>query len=99
VTVADLGILRWVRVRKTGLPVAGVTPTLSVVLLFWRPSLAVRPHCVMRVSGHEIERVLSPPLDSTDWITEDGARKEASRLWHRAAVKSSGSIRSLFGKR
>lgn len=95
VTVADLGILRWVRVED-GVAVAGVTPTYSGCPAVLAIELAVE--AALRDAGFEarIERVLSPPW-TTDWITEEG--REKLRVYGIAPpVKSSGSIRSLFGE-
>lgn len=95
VTVADLGILRWVRVED-GVAVAGVTPTYSGCPAVLAIELAVE--AALRDAGFEarIERVLSPPW-TTDWITEEG--REKLRVYGIAPpAKSSGSIRSLFGE-
>lgn len=94
VTVADLGILRWVRVED-GVAVAGVTPTYSGCPAVLAIELAVE--AALRDAGFEarIERVLSPPW-TTDWITEEG-REKLREYGIAPPVKSSGSIRSLFG--
>lgn len=94
VTVADLGILRWVRVEN-GVAVAGVTPTYSGCPAVLAIELAVE--AALRDAGFEarIERVLSPPW-TTDWITEEG-REKLREYGIAPPVKSSGSIRSLFG--
>ena len=93
VTVADLGILRWVRVEN-GVAVAGVTPTYSGCPDVLAIELAVE--AALRDAGFEarIERVLSPPW-TTDWITEAG-REKLRDYGIAPPVKSSGSIRSLF---
>lgn len=93
VTVADLGILRWVRVEN-GVAVAGVTPTYSGCPAVLAIELAVE--AALRDAGFEarIERVLSPPW-TTDWITEAG-REKLRDYGIAPPVKSSGSIRSLF---
>ena len=93
-TVADLGILRWVRVEN-GVAVAGVTPTYSGCPAVLAIELAVE--AALRDAGFEarIERVLSPPW-TTDWITEEG-REKLREYGIAPPVKSSGSIRSLFG--
>ncbi|MDG1129458.1 MAG: phenylacetate-CoA oxygenase subunit PaaJ [Paracoccaceae bacterium] len=95
VTVADLGILRWVRVEN-GVAVAGVTPTYSGCPAVLAIELAVE--AALRDAGFEarIERVLSPPW-TTDWITEAG-REKLRDYGIAPPVKSSGSIRSLFGE-
>ncbi|MDP5348579.1 MAG: phenylacetate-CoA oxygenase subunit PaaJ [Paracoccaceae bacterium] len=94
VTVADLGILRWVRVEN-GVAVAGVTPTYSGCPAVLAIELAVE--AALRDAGFEarIERVLSPPW-TTDWITEEG-REKLREYGIAPPVKASGSIRSLFG--
>ena len=73
VTVADLGILRWVDLRD-GVAVAGVTPTYSGCHAVLAIELAVET--ALRDGGFEarIERVMSPPW-TTDWITEAGREK------------------------
>ena len=95
VTVADLGILRWVRVED-GIAVAGVTPTYSGCPAVLAIELAVE--AALRDAGFEarIERVLSPPW-TTDWITEEG-REKLRDYGIAPPVKSSGAIRSLFGE-
>lgn len=94
VTVADLGILRWVRVED-GVAVAGVTPTYSGCPAVLAIELAVE--AALRDAGFEarIERVLTPPW-TTDWITDEG-REKLREYGIAPPVKSSGSIRSLFG--
>jgi ring-1,2-phenylacetyl-CoA epoxidase subunit PaaD len=94
VTVADLGILRWVRVED-GVAVAGVTPTYSGCPAVLAIELAVE--AALRDAGFaaRIERVLTPPW-TTDWITEEG-REKLREYGIAPPVKSSGSIRSLFG--
>lgn len=94
VTVADLGILRWVRVEN-GVAVAGVTPTYSGCPAVLAIELAVE--AALRDAGFEarIERVLTPPW-TTDWITEEG-REKLRDYGIAPPVKASGSIRSLFG--
>jgi ring-1,2-phenylacetyl-CoA epoxidase subunit PaaD len=94
VTVADLGILRWVRVED-GVAVAGVTPTYSGCPAVLAIELAVE--AALRHAGFEarIERVLTPPW-TTDWITDAG-REKLREYGIAPPVKSSGSIRSLFG--
>lgn len=95
VTVADLGILRWVRVED-GVAVAGVTPTYSGCPAVLAIELAVE--AALRDAGFEArtERVLSPPW-TTDWITDEG-REKLREYGIAPPVKSSGSIRSLFGE-
>ena len=95
VTVAELGILRWVRVDN-GVAVAGVTPTYSGCPAVLAIELAVE--AALRDAGFEarIERLLSPPW-TTDWISEDG-REKLREYGIAPPGKSSGSIRSLFGE-
>lgn len=95
VTVADLGILRWVRVEN-GVAVAGVTPTYSGCPAVLAIELAVE--AALRDAGFEArtERVLSPPW-TTDWITDEG-REKLREYGIAPPVKSSGSIRSLFAE-
>ena len=73
VTVADLGILRWVRVED-GVAVAGVSPTYSGCPAVLAIELAIE--AALREAGFEarIERLLSPPW-TTDWITAEGRDK------------------------
>lgn len=73
VTVADLGILRWVRLQD-GLAVAGVSPTYSGCPAVLAIELAIE--AALRDAGFEprIERLLSPPW-TTDWITAEGREK------------------------
>jgi ring-1,2-phenylacetyl-CoA epoxidase subunit PaaD len=94
VTVADLGILRWVRVED-GVAVAGVTPTYSGCPAVLAIELAVE--AALRDAGFEarIERVLTPPW-TTDWITAEG-REKLRDYGIAPPVKASGSIRALFG--
>ena len=73
VTVADLGILRWVRADESGVT-AGVTPTYSGCPATLAIELAIEG--ALRDAGFEprIERVLDPPW-TTDWITAEGRDK------------------------
>lgn len=73
VTVADLGILRWVRLQD-GMAVAGVSPTYSGCPAVLAIELAIE--AALRDAGFEprIERLLSPPW-TTDWITAEGREK------------------------
>jgi len=73
VTVADLGILRWVRLQD-GVAVAGVSPTYSGCPAVLAIELAI--DAALREAGFEprIERLLSPPW-TTDWITQEGREK------------------------
>ena len=77
VTVADLGILRGVRVDGDTIVVT-LTPTYSGCPAVLAIELAVE--AALRDAGFahvRIERVLSPPW-STDAITDDGRRKLAA---------------------
>ena len=94
VTVAELGILRWVRVEN-GVAIAGVTPTYSGCPAVLAIELAIE--AALRDAGFDtkIERLLSPPW-TTDWITNEG--REKLRAYGIAPpVKASNSVRSLFG--
>ena len=73
VTVADLGILRWVRIEG-GCAVAGVSPTYSGCPAVLAIELAIE--AALRDAGFEprIERLLSPAW-TTDWITPEGREK------------------------
>lgn len=73
INVAELGILRWVRLED-GVAVAGVTPTYSGCPATLAIELAIES--ALRDAGFEarIERLLSPPW-TTDWITPEGRDK------------------------
>ena len=73
VTVADLGILRWVRVEN-GQATAGVSPTYSGCPAVLAIELAVE--AALRDAGFEasVERVREPAWTS-DWITDQGREK------------------------
>ena len=76
-TLADLGVLRDVRVGGDGTVVASLTPTYSgcPAMAEMRADVAAR----LREAGYprvEIRTVLDPPWTS-DWITEAGRRKLA----------------------
>ena len=60
VTVADLGILRWVRIED-GVAVAGVTPTYSGCPAVLAIELAVEAALLEAGFEARIERVMSPP--------------------------------------
>lgn len=93
VTVADLGILRWVRVED-GVAVAGVTPTYSGCPATLAIELAIE--AALRDAGFDarIERVLTPPW-TTDWITDEG--REKLRDYGIAPPEESGGKATLFG--
>ncbi len=95
VTVADLGILRDVRMED-GAAVASVTPTYSGCPATVAIELAIE--AALRDAGFEtrIERVMSPAW-TTDWISEEG--REKLRAYGIAPpVKASNSVRALFGE-
>lgn len=94
VTVAELGILRWVRLEGDT-AVAGVTPTYSGCPAVLAIELAIE--VALRDAGFEakIERLLSPPW-TTDWITPEG-RDKLRDYGIAPPETSSGSVRSLFG--
>jgi ring-1,2-phenylacetyl-CoA epoxidase subunit PaaD len=74
VTVADLGILRWVRLEDS-VVTAGVTPTYSGCPATLAIELAIET--AIREAGFEnvqIERILSPAWP-TDWISAEGRQK------------------------
>lgn len=72
-TVAELGILRWVEIRD-GVAFAGVSPTYSGCPAVLAIELAVE--AALRDAGFEaqIERIMSPAW-TTDWISEKGREK------------------------
>ncbi|MGQ4420503.1 1,2-phenylacetyl-CoA epoxidase subunit PaaD, partial [Streptomyces sp. SAS_269] len=76
-TLADLGVLREVRVTPEGTVVADLTPTYSGC-----PAMSeMRAEVFARLTGAGYERVevrtvLDPPW-TTDWITSEGRRKLA----------------------
>lgn len=77
-TLADLGVLRDVRVRDDGTVVADLTPTYSgcPAMAEMRAEVAAR----LRAAGHprvQVRTVLDPPW-TTDWITPEGRRKLAA---------------------
>lgn len=94
VTVAELGILRWVRIEGDT-AVAGVTPTYSGCPAVLAIELAIE--VALRDAGFDarIERLLSPPW-TTDWITAQG-RDKLRDYGIAPPVQTSGSVRSLFG--
>jgi ring-1,2-phenylacetyl-CoA epoxidase subunit PaaD len=76
-TLADLGVLRDVRVEADGTVVADLTPTYSgcPAMSEMRADVAAR----LRAAGYEqvrVRTVLDPPW-TTDWITPEGRRKLA----------------------
>ncbi|MGR3502356.1 1,2-phenylacetyl-CoA epoxidase subunit PaaD [Pseudaestuariivita sp.] len=73
VTVADLGILRSVRLEN-GVAVAEVTPTYSGCPAVLAIELAVETALLDAGFEARIERVISPAW-TTDWITPEGREK------------------------
>lgn len=76
-TLADLGVLRDVRVEADGTVVADLTPTYSgcPAMSEMRAGVAAR----LRAAGYarvRVRTVLDPPW-TTDWITPEGRRKLA----------------------
>ncbi len=76
-TLADLGVLRDVRVEADGAVVADLTPTYSgcPAMAEMRADVAAR----LRAAGYEqvrVRTVLDPPW-TTDWITPEGRSKLA----------------------
>lgn len=95
VTVADLGILREVKVID-GIATAKVTPTYSGCPATLAIEMAIEAALLNAGFEARIERVLSPAW-TTDWITKEG--REKLRAYGIAPPnQSSGSIRSLFGE-
>jgi ring-1,2-phenylacetyl-CoA epoxidase subunit PaaD len=74
-TLADLGVLRDVRIERTGAVVVEITPTYTGC-----PAMGVMRADLVRAlheAGYDdvdVRTVLAPAW-STDWITEDGRRK------------------------
>ena len=94
VTVADLGILRDVRLED-GVAVAQVTPTYSGCPATLAIELAIE--AALREAGFEarIERVLTPAW-TTDWISDEG--REKLRAYGIAPPEEkTGSKLALFG--
>ena len=83
-TLADLGVLRDVRVERDGTVVVEITPTYTGC-----PAMGVMRadlvHALHQAGFAEVDvRTVLSPAWSTDWITEDGRRK-LRRGRHRAA--------------
>ncbi|MFN3764863.1 MAG: 1,2-phenylacetyl-CoA epoxidase subunit PaaD [Aliihoeflea sp.] len=95
VTVADLGILRSVEIVD-GVAVAKVTPTYSGCPAVLAIELAVEAALLDAGFDARVERVISPAW-TTDWITDEG-REKLNTYGIAPPVKSSNSIRSLFGE-
>lgn len=92
VTVADLGILRWVRMEGD-VAVAGVTPTYSGCPAVLAIELAVE--AALRDAGFDarVERLLTPAW-TTDWITPAGREKLRA---YGIAPPVAGGKATLFG--
>ncbi|MBF9058724.1 phenylacetate-CoA oxygenase subunit PaaJ [Rhodobacterales bacterium HKCCSP123] len=92
VTVADLGILRDVRLEG-GVAVARVSPTYSGCPATAMIEMGIE--AALRAAGFEarIERVLSPPW-TTDWITPEG--REKLRVYGIAPPEGAAGKRALF---
>ena len=95
VTVADLGILRGVRLVE-GVAVADVTPTYSGCPATLAIEMAIEVELLDAGFEPRINRVLSPPW-TTDWISPAGHEK--LRAYGIAPPEgSSGSKLALFGE-
>ncbi len=95
VTVAELGILRDVRIDDDGRAVAKVTPTYSGCPAVLAIEMAIETALLKAGFDAVIERVITPPW-TTDWITDEG--REKLRAYGIAPpVKASSSPRALFG--
>ena len=95
VTVADLGILRDVRIED-GVAVAKVTPTYSGCPATLAIELAIETALLEAGYQARIERVLSPAW-TTDWISEEG--REKLRAYGIAPPEEkTGSKLALFGE-
>lgn len=95
VTVADLGILRSVRVEGKK-AVAEVTPTYSGCPAVLAIEMAVEAALLEAGFEVEIKRVVSPAW-TTDWITQEG-RAKLKAYGIAPPAKASNSVRSLFGE-
>lgn len=73
VTVAELGILRWVEMRGA-VAVAGVSPTYSGCPATAFIEMAIEAALCQAGFEARIERVLSPAW-TTDWISDEGREK------------------------
>ena len=95
VTVADLGILREVRMED-GIAVAKVTPTYSGCPATLAIELAIETALLDAGFEARIERVLSPAW-TTDWISDEG--REKLRAYGIAPPEErTGSKLALFGE-
>jgi ring-1,2-phenylacetyl-CoA epoxidase subunit PaaD len=93
-TIADLGVLREVKLTESGVEVA-ITPTYSgcpaMNMIALEIELALERE---GFSNPKIRTVLSPAW-TTDWISEDGRRK--LREYGIAPPQPASSRRALFG--
>ena len=96
VTVAELGILRDVRIDDAGRAVAKVTPTYSGCPAVLAIEMAIETALAKAGFDAVIERVITPPW-TTDWITEDG-RAKLRAYGIAPPVKAASSPRALFGE-
>lgn len=97
VTVADLGILRDVKIADDGAPVAYVTPTYSgcpATKMIEDEVLAALQQAGF--ADARIETVLSPAW-TTDWISGEG-RKKLKDYGIAPPEQGSNSKRALFGE-
>jgi ring-1,2-phenylacetyl-CoA epoxidase subunit PaaD len=95
VTVADLGILRDVRLED-GVAIAKVTPTYSGCPATLAIELAIETALLDAGFDARIERVLSPAW-TTDWISDEG--REKLRAYGIAPPEEkTGSKLALFGE-
>ena len=95
VTVADLGILRDVRVED-GVAVAKVTPTYSGCPATLAIELAIEAALLDAGFRVRIERVLSPAW-TTDWISPQG-REKLRAYGIPPPEETTGSKLALFGE-
>ena len=96
VTVAELGILRSVKIDDQGRAVAKVSPTYTGCPAVVAIELGIE--IALREAGFEplIERSITPAW-TTDWVTEEG--REKLRAYGIAPpVVGSASKRALFGE-
>ena len=95
VTVADLGILRDVRIED-GVAIAKVTPTYSGCPATLAIELAIETALLNAGFDAKIDRVLSPAW-TTDWISDQG--REKLRAYGIAPPEEkTGSKLALFGE-
>ena len=95
VTIADIGILRDVRLED-GIVEVDVTPTYSGCPAVLAIELAVETALLDAGFQSKINRVMAPAW-TTDWITENG-RQKLKAYGIAPPVQSSNSLRSLFGE-